>query len=199
MLKLHLSKAARVGLIHALTAATLIGFAASDPTLVQAADCDEIMPRVSYCSEIKQRRSGTAQAIYPDLVGGYSFKVDRHFVSSNIVAMPYDRQIASPDDAIRMMLRQLFDMGTSPSATLNQVEVDASSLSGQVAERIYFDGRTANGDPFGRYVVEVIQRPEALLLVYTSIDGLRAHEKLSVSEVEKVHEMSLNNLVFQDG
>lgn len=158
--------------------------------------CDHIMPKVSYCSDIEQWQSGSAKYIYPDLIGGYRFREDGGLVVSNIVVMAYDRTIAAPDDAVRMMLRQLMDIGGAGASSIEQVLVTPSTLRDQTAERVTFEGLTNDGQTFALYVVEVIQRPEALLLVFTSLQGRDAKERMSMDALEDVHETSLKNMDF---
>lgn len=179
--------------------ASVLCFGAGLPLASAAETCDPIMPKVAYCSDIEQWKSGSAQYIYPDLVGGYPFDEEGGLVLSNIVVMPYDRAIASPDDTIRMMLRQLMDIGGAGAASIEQVVVIPSTLTTQTAERVRFEGLNSSGDTFALYVVEVIQRPEALLLVFSTLQGRNAKEKMSLDALEDVHETSLKNLDFNNG
>lgn len=181
---------------HRVILATALCLGAGLPFSVAAKTCDPIMPKVSYCSDIEQWRSGSSQYIYPDLIGGYRFREDGGLVVSNLVVMPYDRTISAPDDAIRMMLRQLMDIGGAGASSIDQVVVVPSSLTAQTAERVRFEGLNNSGETFALYVVEVIQRPEALLLVFTTLQGRNAKEKMSLDALEDVHEKSLTNLDF---
>ncbi|KIC48785.1 hypothetical protein [Tateyamaria sp. ANG-S1] len=177
-----------------LASAAVLGIALATP--LAADTCDPIMPNVTYCSEIEQWQSWSATYAFPDLIGGYRFRIDGNLVVSNVVVMPYDREIKSPDDAMRMMLRQFMDIGGAGAASIEEVRVGPSTLAGQTAERAYFEGLNGNGGTFAIYVVEVVQRPEALMMVFTELQGRRAKENMTFGELEAVHETSLANLEF---
>jgi hypothetical protein len=156
-----------------------------------AETCTPIVERVAYCAEVEPKRSGYAQAVYPDLVATYNLQ-DRPLVTAVLVVMPYETANPTPDDQVRMMLDQLMRRGTPPVASIPGVEVDTYlGFGGKHIDRVTFSGRHKDGGLMGRFAVDIVPMPDELVLLYTESGGFNPVDPETLMQL---HQASVKNL-----
>ncbi|UWR23933.1 hypothetical protein [Sulfitobacter sp. S190] len=162
------------------------------PASAQEPVCTEITPKMRYCSDIAPRNSGTARAIFPDLIASYTVspRDSGNFTTSAVALMPVETPPENWTAVGKLALNQLMVKGTAPAAKLRDIAATKGNVDGVQSLRLSAVGLHADGTDFGHYRMEALPMRGAVLLVYTFRMGHAATD----AQLDDMHAASVASI-----